>query len=476
MATETGANIDFVTNCPFSIIMFLFIFVILKYVNGIRSKGLVFLPVLICLLGNASEEQKKEDNYLSIGFISKSQISPASTFGHNFIILHKNAEPDLDSIVIFFTADVPENEIGLNLAVRGLTGEYNAQFRITKLHQILKTYTVNENRSLYLFTLRAPNTSNNKIFDFLKSTNGQDFPYYFISENCTTSLDGILKYAGIPRSDVFGITTPQQLVKKYGSNISSAYKINSIEENLQESPSDFNVFLYALFVKNERSSLEDVPNTTVKSKIDFKKFNYLNFLNLSTDAQLKFSYNESVNDDFNTHLSFFNNSMMEISSPHFISTSRFFEVDINSKKNNTLTLFDIYSYAPLTFYRSKPSWIFSSKIKTNDTNGGIHFVNTLETGATINTNASSFGQFLALTDFDENFGNKNPVQLVTRVKVSTLAMQTANLIINLPLIELSNYHVIDFNYSFFYNQNQATIGLKMRNNDNGVYANWAAYY
>jgi len=122
--------------------------------------------------------------------------SPASMFGHTFLRLDRKAEkkPDLLAWTVNFAAHAEEGR-GLSFAFNGLTGGYPGRFTLAPYYERVKAYSDIESRDIWEYALSYSPDEVNYILLHLWELLPAYFDYYFIDENCSYQLLGLLEVA-----------------------------------------------------------------------------------------------------------------------------------------------------------------------------------------------------------------------------------------------------------------------------------------
>lgn len=112
--------------------------------------------------------------------------NPSSFYGHVLLKLNY-ASSDPDSILgttVNFGVDLPNNETPAVFVWRGLVGKYNAVFAYSRFHQNSLLYGEMQQRDLWEYRLNLPQDKVDFIVAHTWELLGQEFVYYFASENC----------------------------------------------------------------------------------------------------------------------------------------------------------------------------------------------------------------------------------------------------------------------------------------------------
>lgn len=133
---------------------------------------------------------------ISIVFPSAYLNSPASMFGHTFLIINSNYNSKLLSYAINWAADVDENsENALIFAYKGIFGGYEGKYSIKPYYDMLKTYKDSENRDLYEYDLALNKEEIRRLILHLWEIKDSTSTYLFLNKNCSYNILWLLENA-----------------------------------------------------------------------------------------------------------------------------------------------------------------------------------------------------------------------------------------------------------------------------------------
>ncbi|MBA3022675.1 MAG: DUF4105 domain-containing protein [Gammaproteobacteria bacterium] len=165
---------------------------------------------------------------LSIVYVSEYVDSPASAFGHLFILLQENGKALPLADVIHFAA-ITEREQFLKYAYKGLSGEFDAYFIREPFFIKQSEYSVYEQRSLHIYDLDFSKEQIYRIVLHLYELRKARFNYYFIKENCAFQISELLAI-GIPdeeRGNAKHVASlPIDVLRSYKSHITNLSTID----------------------------------------------------------------------------------------------------------------------------------------------------------------------------------------------------------------------------------------------------------
>ncbi|MEC7118917.1 MAG: DUF4105 domain-containing protein [Pseudomonadota bacterium] len=119
--------------------------------------------------------------------------NPSSMFGHTLLRIDSEPSPSkaLVSYAINYSAQTAtENSIGF--VWKGLTGGYDSAFSLMPYFEKVKEYGDLESRDLWEYTLNFSPAETERLVQHVWEMRHVKFPYYFLSENCSYALLGLL--------------------------------------------------------------------------------------------------------------------------------------------------------------------------------------------------------------------------------------------------------------------------------------------
>ena len=115
---------------------------------------------------------------LSVAFADDSSRSPASMFGHTFLVLHNEARPEQDSMVVEFVGDTSGSDIA---AMRALFWSIPGKFIIRRFAYKLLEYG-REGRDVRVWRVgEVPANCEETLQSFMRD----DLEYSFLRKNCS---------------------------------------------------------------------------------------------------------------------------------------------------------------------------------------------------------------------------------------------------------------------------------------------------
>ncbi|QQR88622.1 MAG: DUF4105 domain-containing protein [Myxococcales bacterium] len=137
---------------------------------------------------------------VSIIFSSYYLNNPASAFGHTLLRIHKRRElttekrQELLDYGIDFSADVDTSNPVL-YAIKGLSGMFPATFKRLPFYYKVRKYNDYEFRDLWTYELNFPQPALIMLVAHLWELGGTYFDYYYMTENCSYHILGLLEAA-----------------------------------------------------------------------------------------------------------------------------------------------------------------------------------------------------------------------------------------------------------------------------------------
>ncbi|MBU1379343.1 DUF4105 domain-containing protein [Myxococcota bacterium] len=146
-------------------------------------------------------ERWAEKDRISLVFVGADPRSPASTFGHSYLVAHNERIPEPDAVIIEYVGITQNSTL---LMAKGLFATIKGLYRLRSFQDKRIEYDL-EDRSLWIYPLDI--NYKKKIDERLKKYIGKPPGYQFIFHNCS---DGIFKL--IHGRGKFGIVFPNELI------------------------------------------------------------------------------------------------------------------------------------------------------------------------------------------------------------------------------------------------------------------------
>ena len=120
--------------------------------------------------------------------------SPASMFGHTFLILEPKDTNRLLALAVNYAADSQES-FGPMFAIRGLFGLYDGMYSFLAYYNKINEYVNSEMRNMWEYKLNFSDIEMRRMLMHLIELEGIKSDYFFISENCSYNLLFLLEVA-----------------------------------------------------------------------------------------------------------------------------------------------------------------------------------------------------------------------------------------------------------------------------------------
>lgn len=123
--------------------------------------------------------------------------NPSSMFGHTFLRLDAPDQTE-DTRLLAYAVNYAANTGPTNplaFAWKGLSGGYPGVFSLMPYYDKVREYSDMENRDLWEYQLSLDPAELSRLLDHLWELRGVDFPYYFLTRNCSYQLLSLLEVA-----------------------------------------------------------------------------------------------------------------------------------------------------------------------------------------------------------------------------------------------------------------------------------------
>jgi hypothetical protein len=136
---------------------------------------------------------------LTLVFAEGFMGNPGSIFGHTLLRIdsaHQTESDEMLGYAVDFTANAG-NDGGLVYMLKGVSGAYQAMFRVRPYYEQLKRYSDWENRDIWEYRLEVEEDELDFLLMHLWELRNIQFPYYFFTKNCSYELLRLLE-TGVP--------------------------------------------------------------------------------------------------------------------------------------------------------------------------------------------------------------------------------------------------------------------------------------
>lgn len=130
-------------------------------------------------------------------FASDYLNNPSSMFGHTFLRLDAPSQTE-DTRLLAYAVNYAANVADANplaFAWKGLTGGYPGVFSLMPYYDKVKEYSDLENRDLWEYQLAFTPAELERLLDHLWELRSVEFPYYFLTRNCSFHLLSLFEAA-----------------------------------------------------------------------------------------------------------------------------------------------------------------------------------------------------------------------------------------------------------------------------------------
>ena len=139
--------------------------------------------------------------------------SPASIFGHTFIILKKNEKIQLDDIVIEFIGNMK----GISMSpIKSLFSSIPGHYKLKYWYEKRREYDL-ENRDIWEYELNTTVTDIKRLWSHYRKIKGKTFEYNFFFKNCSYYLLELITNTLNEETDLLksfpGYTVPIETIK-----------------------------------------------------------------------------------------------------------------------------------------------------------------------------------------------------------------------------------------------------------------------
>lgn len=172
---------------------------------------------------------------VSLVFASSYLNNPSSMFGHTFLRLERRATGPgqrLRDNTLNFAADTGPDG-GVAFAAKGLLGLYPGRFTAMPYYLKIQEYGHIENRDLWEYRLALSSAEVDRLVAHAWEMGAAEFPYYFLSRNCSYQLLPALE-AAAPRLD---LSTPSRLIVSPADTLRAVRGVPGLVVSVEYRPS-----------------------------------------------------------------------------------------------------------------------------------------------------------------------------------------------------------------------------------------------
>lgn len=177
----------------------------LALVSSISSRTVVLGAAMLVA---APSYGQSEMGPVYLAYAGPHSSSPASAFGHLFLLLAESDEVPLPLWdVVSFAADTEESG-ALRFLTAGIAGGFSGSYERLKFHEKSRDYEALDDRDLWLLELNLSHEQRFRLTEAISATAGAQYPYTFFVQNCAYYLQKLLAEARLGVSMPSGPTSP----------------------------------------------------------------------------------------------------------------------------------------------------------------------------------------------------------------------------------------------------------------------------
>ena len=152
----------------------------------------------------------------SVIFPSAHINSPASMFGHTFLLLDSKFNSRLLSFAINYQADADQSqENAVAFALKGLFGFYSGSYSILPYYDKIKEYSNTESRDIWEYGLNLTQEEVTRLYNHIWELSDAFSPYYFFHRNCSYNILWLLEVArpslNLRQKFIYQVNPPETL-------------------------------------------------------------------------------------------------------------------------------------------------------------------------------------------------------------------------------------------------------------------------
>lgn len=150
--------------------------------------------------------------------------SPASMFGHTFILLQSDYKNKLLSYAVNYAANADSRQENMfSFAIKGLFGGYRGVYSLLPYYDKLKEYRDTESRDIWEITLNLNENEVKKLFAHLWELRDLELPYLFFTQNCSYNILWLLEAArpsiNLRQYFIYQVNPPETLFAMQKENL-----------------------------------------------------------------------------------------------------------------------------------------------------------------------------------------------------------------------------------------------------------------
>ncbi len=161
---------------------------------------------------------------VSIVFPSAYINSPASMFGHTFLLLESDYKSKLLSYALNYAANADSKQENMfGFAIKGLFGGYNGVYSMLPYYDKLKEYRDTESRDIWEIELNLNPKEVERLFAHLWELRDLQSPYLFFTKNCSYNILWLLEAArpgvNLRKYFVYQVNPPETIFAMQRENL-----------------------------------------------------------------------------------------------------------------------------------------------------------------------------------------------------------------------------------------------------------------
>ena len=160
----------------------------------------------------------------SIIFPSAHINSPASMFGHTFLLLDSTFQSRLLAFAINYQADAdPSQTNAISFAFNGLFGLYTGSYSILPYYDKIKEYSNTESRDMWEYELNLTQEEITQLYNHIWELTDAYSWYYFFHRNCSYNILWLLEVArpslALRHKFIYQVNPPETLFALQEANL-----------------------------------------------------------------------------------------------------------------------------------------------------------------------------------------------------------------------------------------------------------------
>lgn len=217
--------------------------------------------------------------------------SPASMFGHTFLLIQSSYTSKLLAYAVNYAAFTSDDG-GISYAFKGLFGGYRGYYSLQHYYDKLKTYSNRESRDVFEYELNLNQEEINQMMRHIWELNSIYSYYYFLDENCAYNMLWLLEvarptvalrnyfYFGVIPVETLKAVDNEGLIDKSKYRPSKRVKLLAYEKRLGEQNTQLSIALAKATLSIETFIEDKTLSNESKRYILEAAMEYLEYLRL----------------------------------------------------------------------------------------------------------------------------------------------------------------------------------------------------